>query len=186
LSTTEYNPLSDSLAYRAYLPLEWRSQNGQISDGEHLRTNEKNEHVLRWVNLLGEQVREVVEEEGDIDSRLIRLETKVNLILDLISTLVQREIQHPEMVNILLAAKGMEWISQATPPELGRRIWVSLSIDQRIPEALKLSAKVVDLAQEDGAFRVRVRFDSMGEMVLDLLEKMIFRYHRRQIAQSRP
>jgi hypothetical protein len=51
-----------------------------------------------------------------------------------------------------------------------------------VAEPLRLLGKIVSVGQ-DG--RVKMQFDPVGQAVADLLEKLAFRRHRRQVAGAR-
>ena len=185
MDNSEANPLADSLVYTATLPLSWTPRDHDCSDSEYVRVAEHNEHVLRCANLLGEQIRERVDEESETDSALMRLEAKVNLLLELVSKLDQRINQIPEAIQVRLASNGIEWICGGTPPALDSSIWINLHIDNRIPEAMKIPARVLTLCEEPNGTSVGAKFESLGEIAQELMEKIIFRHHRRMVAQSR-
>ena len=185
MDNSEANPLADSLIYTATLPLSWTPMDNNCPESEYVIVAEHNEHVLRCANLLGEQIREKVDEESETDSALMRLEAKVNLLLELVSKLGQRINQIPEAKQVRLASGGIEWITDSAPPAIGSSIWINLHIDNRIPEAMKIPARVLTLHEDLHGSGVGAKFEPLGEMVQELMEKMIFRHHRRMIAQSR-
>jgi len=185
MEISDINPFADGLVITASLPLSWSERELECPDNGYTRIAEHNEHVLRCVNLLGEQMREKVEEEVETDSAIIRLEAKVNLLLELVSRLEQRINQTPEVTDIRLASGGVEWGCHGTPPDIGLPIWVYLHIDNRVPEAMKIPARVMTVVEDADKSTVVAGFEALGEMVQELLEKMIFRHHRRMIAQSR-
>jgi hypothetical protein len=185
MTNSDINPFSNSLVYEDMLPLSWcvRGQGEQFLN--HARVAEHNEHVMRCVNLLGEQIYDKLDEESETDSALIRLEAKINLILEMVSNLDRDSIDLPDATQVKLAAGGIEWRCQGTPPGEGDDILVSLYVDNRIPEAMKLAAKVLTVDDDGSGTVVCARFEEMGEAVTDQMEKMIFRNHRRLVAQSK-
>ncbi len=183
MDISETNPLADSLVYTAILPLSWLPRKDECQDSEYARIAEHNEHILRCANLLGEQFIEMIDEEAD--STLVRLEAKVNLLLELVSKLDQRMSQIPGADEVKVASGGIEWKCNDTPPTVGSSIWINLYLDTRIPEAMKIPAKVIAVSEEPGGTTVGARYECLGEMVQELMEKMIFRHHRRMVAQSR-
>ncbi len=185
MEISDTTPFADSLVITASLPLSWSGREQECPDNEYTRIAEHNEHVLRCVNLLGEQVREKVDEETETDSAMMRLEAKVNLILELVSRLEQRISRTPEVTDIRLASGGVEWGCNGIPPAIGSHIWIELHIDNRVPEAMKIPARVLTVVEKAGAFTILAVFESLGEVVQELLDKLIFRHHRRMIAQSR-
>ncbi len=182
---SDTNPLADSLVYEDMLPLFWSARVDGSPPVNLARVSEHNEHVMRCVNLLGEQIKEKIDEVSETESALMRLDAKVNLLLEMVSNLSRDRIDLPEVNKVRLASGGMEWWCQKNTPAAGDNIWVTLHIDSRIPESLKLAARVISVSADEFGSRVAVRFEEVGEVVQDQLEKMIFRNHRRKVAQSR-
>lgn len=185
MGNSDINPLEGNLSYVDNLPVSWDPRDDAPLQGNYTRTAEHNEHVLRCVNLLGEQLKDKTEDESEVDSALLRLEAKVNLLLELVSKLDMRTRQIPGLTEVRLAASGIEWLCQDVPPHVGDTIWVNIFLDNRIPEAMKIAAKVLQVNQEAKGVIVRAMFESMGGTAQDQMEKMIFRHHRRMIAQSK-
>lgn len=185
MTNSDANPFANTLVYEDMLPLNWgiREQGAQAPN--HARVAEHNEHVMRCVNLLGEQIIDKVDEESETDSALIRLEAKVNLILEMVSNLDRNSTNLPDVTQVKLAAGGIEWRCQGVLPGEGDDIWVTIYVDNRIPEAMKLAARVLTVVADGSEAVVCARFEEMGEAVQDQMEKMIFRNHRRMVAQSK-
>jgi hypothetical protein len=185
MTNSEINPLSDSLIYEDQLPLSWETRDENSQSVSFIRVAEHNEYVIRCVNLLGDQIREKSDEDSEAESTLIRLEAKVNLILEMLSNLNRDRSDVPQAAQVRLAATGIEWSSQEQPPAEGAKIWVKLYVDSRVPEAMQLAAQVVKVSDVGHGATVYARFEEMGEAVQDQLEKMIFRHHRRMVAQAK-
>ncbi len=182
MANSDINPLADGLVYEDLLPLSWAARS---EESNYTRVAEHNEHVLRCANLLGEQIREKTDEESEAESALMRLDSKVNLLLELVSKLNQRTNMIPNATDVRLGAAGVEWKCQGMPPQIGSNIWIELYLDNRIPEAMKIPATVLTLYEEGQGSTVSARFEGLGDIVRDQMEKMIFRHHRRRVAQAR-
>lgn len=185
MGNSDINPFESSLAYIDRLPVSWNPRDEALIDSNYTRIDEHNEQVLRCVNLLGEQLKEKTEDDSETDSALMRLEAKVNLLLELVSKLDQRISQIPNLTEVRLAATGIEWLCHDTKPAVGDEIWVNLYLDNRIPDAMKIAAKVITVSEDTKGIVVTALFESMGGTAQDQMEKMIFRHHRRMIAQSK-
>ncbi len=179
---SENSPLNGTLIYEAQLPVSWSRR----QEGELLYQADSNIELLRCINILGEQPHIRLDDEIEHDSGLMRVEAKLDMVLDLLSMLLQKESNRPAASGIRLTAKGLEWVCSDVPPELDAAIWISLYLDPRLPLALQLASKVVSV-ERDGESRhiVLCQFVELDEGVQQLLEKMIFRYHRRQVAMSK-
>ncbi len=185
MTNSETNPLADTLVYEDRLPLVWSARSDDAQAENYARIAEHNEHVMRCVNMLSDQIREKGDDESETESAVVRLEAKVNLLLEMVSRMEREKSDLPDTTHTRLAAAGIEWNCLGDPPGMGDEIWISLYIDDRVPEPLKLAACVISVSGSGPGAVVCARFEEMGESVRDQLQKMIFRHHRRMIAQSR-
>jgi hypothetical protein len=182
---SETGPLSSCLVYEDMLPLAWLVMGEEARAINVARAAEHNEHVLRCVNLLSDKVKEKIDDESEVDSTLVRLEAKMNLILEMLSKLSVGRDDLGKSTQVRVAATGIEWICREQQPTEGDKLWIKLNIDSRVPEALQLAAQVETISDTDSGVVIYAKFDDMGEAVQDQLEKMIFRQHRRKVAHSK-
>jgi hypothetical protein len=178
---SENSPLSDTLIYTAQLPVSWSSR----QEGDLLPPADNNAELLHCINLLGEQLHTKKDDELELDSVILRVEAKLDMLLGLLSTMLKKELDIPVASDTRLTAMGVEWVCSETPPGLNDSIWISLYLDPRLPAALQLPARVVSVDSSGSGSIVVCRVSQVEEGVQQLLEKMIFRHHRRQVAMSR-
>jgi hypothetical protein len=158
------------------LPVRWHVD----SPGEPAGLRQANEDTL-WVILsLDEHHVEIGEENVELAQEFQRLESKLNLILELMSRVLARQLELPPPTAVRLGAHSLEWESPA-PPSPGSRGWLEIYLCARYPQPLCLPA-VIESATPP---IVRAGFVDPGEVVQDLLETLIFRHHRRQVAAAR-
>jgi hypothetical protein len=102
--------------------------------------------------------------------------------LDMVGALLAASRPRPRPTAIRFNAKGGVW--QAIPPfpELGAQGFLEIHVRDSIAEPLRLAGRIASVGP-DG--RVKVRFAALSENVADLLEKLAFRKHRRQVAGIR-
>lgn len=178
------DPFAEGLSYQDALPVGWHPMPDALTAEELLRLNRDNETVLRVASALDDFRPEVVEETG-VGSDLGHLDFKLNVLLDLVGRLITRDQQLPASTPIRLSARGLEWTAPGAPPA-DSRLLVRLHLQPSYPRPLELPAKVVSVALGPaGGHRIQVVFEGLSEVVEDALERLIFRNHRRQIAQSR-
>lgn len=185
MKNSNTSKLSDSLVYEDMLPLSWAAMDEESSAVNCSRVAEHNEHILRCVNLLSDQIKEKVDDESETESALVRMEAKINLILEMLSKLTIEREGTPQPVQIRVAATGIEWLCMESPPSVGDKIQIKLYIDSRVPGALQMLGEVISLSDTPSGAVVHARFEDVGEAVQDQLEKLIFRHHRRMVAQSK-
>ncbi len=146
---------------------------------------------LRQNNLLTFSLLETFTEqqsaahEGHSSSpELQRIESKLNLLIDMVSQLSGQSQQHFAPIPVRLSCKTIEWLSDSAPAETASLL-LELYLDGEMQHALKIIARVVSVTERDGRYLVQVQFTSLDETEKNHLEKWIFAHHRRMVAQTR-
>lgn len=186
------------LVYATALPLEWVPE--VSSDPAYrIHLQYRNERLLRQLAILEQQGPEATEEHG-AGQELQRIEAKINLLLDLAGDLLARQSGQRPAVAVRISARSVQWpVAGAVPatntpaadtPAADTPAAEALTIDALgevhlwlrpdLPRPLCLPARIVAVGDW-----IEAEFCGLGEPLLDLLEKTIFRYHRRQVAMSR-
>ncbi|HED38976.1 MAG TPA: hypothetical protein ENJ13_00930 [Chromatiales bacterium] len=180
--------LGEGVVYKDIVPLCWRDIAREELEFSYLSLQDANEEVLRFITTLDECHIDGPDEAGGASaSDLSRIEFKLNLLLDMVTQLVERETSMPESVPITLGSSGIEW-SSATPPREGALLEVSLYLHHKYPRPFIVIGQVLTikaLEGKSGKYLIHLVFDTMSAAVQSALEKLIFRQHRRSIAQSR-
>lgn len=179
------NPLGQGLVYEGETGMAWELRLDRAQESVSGAETERNERLLRALSLFDEQGSERPDDESETTPELIRLETKLDLALELLFELVSSNKEKLRRVPIRLGAYGMEWRQEAPPPGIEDPLWVHLRLDPRLPQPIRLPARVVAVETLASGDLVRVEFEHQGGELPELLEKFIFRHHRRQVAQMR-
>lgn len=133
---------------------------------------------------LGEPRRGLESTELDLNrqSDIERLEGKVDVLLGMVARLATLGRPPGKPCRIRLFAQGLEWQAAGGRPRAGTRGAVLLQVNPGFAQLLTLHGVVTDeQAGADGPW-VRFRFEGVGERVVEMLERLIFRRHRRQVA----
>ncbi len=182
------DPSTDSpgleLRYEDLLPLRCTTLTAPPDSTRIHHLQERNDEVLRVLAALDEYHPEPADDHAQLTHELQRLDFKLNLLLDLISRLLAAQQPLPPAVALRLAASDLEWVTERPPPA-GTWVEIELYLNPRYPAPLALPGQVASLDHTHGGTRVRVTFSALSEPVRDRLEKIIFRQHRRLIAQAR-
>ena len=148
--------------------------------------NADNQQLLGAEASLDEvRVHEALKDESPaLLHELQRLEFKLNVLLRLTAELAVRNSALPPPRRIRLSSVGLEWLD-GDPPPVGAAGILSVYINPARPQALKMSCGVVGERFEDGQRVAQLQFSGLSDAVVDLLEKLIFRHHRRLVAGAR-
>ena len=124
------------------------------------------------------------EEEPELAEDLQRLEFKVNVLIQLDARLLNRAARLPAVRSIRFHAQGLEWRldDEEVQPGVGL---VRLYVSRYFPQPLVLPGRIAGVYDDGEGRWVRFEFEGLSPLVIDLLERMIFRHHRRLVAGTR-
>lgn len=174
--------LHNELAYEDVFPVGWRSLSRPLDLPAVAALTERNVRTLQVCATIEEQGPVEKSEDKALNSAdLLRLEVKMNLVLELMGQLLAAQQQRPRPVSMRFNALGAIWRS-ATPPRVGDQGLLDIYLRECLAQPLTLIANVTHVSA-DGV--VRVAFTPPGEATADLIEKLAFRRHRRHVAGVR-
>jgi len=177
--------LGDGLIFEESLPVAWVQ--GALADGLLLaRLNADNHQLLGAESSLDEvRVHEALKDESPaLLHELQRLEYKVNILLRLVGELALRSSGLPAAQHVRISARAMEWIGEAGLAA-GATGLLSLYINPALPQPLRIPCVVAGQRIIDDSPATQLRFVGLSDAVVDMLEKLIFRHHRRLVAGAR-
>jgi hypothetical protein len=177
--------LGDGLVYEESLPLGWISR--PIPQGlEAVRLNTDNHQLLGAESSLDEvRVSEALKEESPaLLHELQRLEYKLNILLRLTADLAARSSPLPPPQAARLGARGLEWTGAAAPAS-GATGLLQIYINPALPQPLRIPCRVVGERMQNSERVAQLQFCELSDAVVDLLEKLIFRHHRRLVKGAR-
>ena len=177
--------LGDGLIFEDFLPLAWVA--GTLPQDVVLaRLNVDNQQLLGAESSLDEvRVHEALKDESPaLLHELQRLEFKLNVLLRLTAELAKRSTALPPPRHVKLSAGGMEWRGDDAPAA-GDTGVVDLYINTTLPQPLRLPATVTGRRAAGDSAVAEMQFTGLSDPVVDLIDKLIFRHHRRVIAGSR-
>jgi len=122
------------------------------------------------------------DENSPYAADLMRLERKMNLLLDLVGQILTANRPRPAAAAVRFNALGAVWRGTPPLPETGAQGTLEVYLHDCLAQPLRLPGRVTSVAPDGN---VKARFIPLGEPVADLIEKMAFRRHRRQIAGTR-
>jgi len=176
--------LYEELAFQSVLPLHWRPIANPTDRDTAAAFSDRNVRLLQaWEAMDEHGPTEKIDESSPNATDLMRLELKMNLLLDLVGQILASSRPRPAAVPIRFNALGVVWRSAPGPlPEAGAQGIAEIYLHDCLAEPLRLPGRVTNVTP-DG--HIKVRFLPVGEAVADLIEKLAFRRHRRQVAGTR-
>jgi hypothetical protein len=131
------------------------------------------------------RVHEALKDESPaLLHELQRLEYKINILLRLTAEIAVRNSGLPAADRVRLSSSALEWFGERGP-KVGGMGMLSLYINPALPQPVKIPCTVAGERVADGARVAQLRFAGLSESVSHLLDKMIFRHHRRLVAGAR-
>lgn len=173
------------LAYSDNISIAWRAVDHQPDQTHLAMVNASNEEFLRAVSVIGDAggQKEPQDTGGGLAQEIARLDLKLNLVLDLVATLIYHQLDIPKTTAVRVSAGGVAWAGDVPAP--GTQVYLQLYIQRGLPKPLCCYGEVVSSDEEFAAGKARVRFDGLTGAAHAWLEKLIFRHHRREVAYRR-
>lgn len=164
------------------LGLAWSAVDGLPAPSVLARVNGRNEVVLRTLSLVEEH--DETQAENAERAELHRLEAKLNLALELLAELVMQRASPLPPRQLRFNSRGLCWLADdALQPDA--LLLVECYVLPACPVPLKLYARVRSVEPADGRHRVCASLEGLSESAAIWLDKLVFRRHRRAIAQRR-
>jgi len=146
---------------------------------EALAINESNESLLRATLLLNETPD--LDDHDPLSAELRRQDIKINFLLDMVGELLAQNNIVPPRQEIRLSASVLQCRLEAGVKP-GDKMELALYLNPATPRPLTLFGAVESVGGQDGAV---IALNTLSQPVQDLLEKIIFRQHRRLVALRR-
>ncbi len=181
------DPLAEGIVYEDNLPLGWRVIDEFPGTEQLEHINHSNESFLKSFASLDEYPilrHELDDDHSDYAQELVRLDLKINLLLELVGHVLSRQLELPKPVYLRMSSQGLEWFDARLPPA-GSRVLLELYLHSRYPRPLELLGSIAVGPGMDKSPSAKIRFYGLSESVTESLEKLIFRHHRRKIASTR-
>ena len=174
------------LSLRESLPFEFRRDAEPLPPESLAEADATNLQTLIVDASLGESRRGAESSELDANrqSDIERLENKVDVLLGMVARLAMHARPPGRPRPVRLYAQGLEWRAERNEPVPGTRGTVHLQVNPAFAQLLVLPGEVAAGRRDADGDWVRFRFEGVGSRVVEMLERLIFRRHRRQVADA--
>ncbi len=177
--------LGDGLIFEDMLPVLWTP--GPLAEGLALaRLNADNHQLLGAEASLDEvRVHEALKDESPaLVHELQRLEYKVNILLRLTAELAMRSSGLPPAQRVRLTSRALEWFG-AERLAVGATGLLAVYINASLPQPVKIPCTVAAERGEDNLHVAQIHFNGLSDAVVEQIDKLIFRHHRRLVAGAK-
>ena len=184
------DPMEQGLVCEGEVPLSWEPIAELPPEQRLAAINAANESLIRSCEAL-EEPRHGYDESSDLAQELQRLDSKLTLVLEMLAEGLRRQEHLPPARRIRFNAHGMAWESgeaRGEPPEAGTLVRVECYVCASLPRPLVMYGQVSANAAEEAASvpeGATVEFLGVSQGLADALERLVFRRHRREVAQLR-
>lgn len=198
-------PIADGLIYEADIPFSWRVISRMPVACEYLKFYESNRQVLQLL-LKESAVHEPDAIPDPVAREMNRLDSKLDLLISLVGTLLSKEAETPEIRKVWLGSEGFQVLLDSSSDEdpllsglpvipaseyvhgstaSDCLVRVDMFLDALLPQPLRFYARVEVVQKAGTGSLVAATFLNMDQDLQDLLEKFIFQQHRRNVASAR-
>lgn len=183
MNSEAQSPQLEGITYGDRLPLTWELLPGPPSEGERHRLNRANEELLQNLLLLDEATQDIEEkEEGGGQEHIKRLEAKLDLLLSLVSEMMTTNGAQPEQYALTLGTRGLcVHTEKGIAQKEGALLRIRLYLNPQFPRPLDICGYLTAV-QADG---FTVTYCPFEESLQSLMDKYVFRQHRRAVALAR-
>jgi hypothetical protein len=152
-----------------------------FGDLQRAAMRDRNLSVLGTLAVFNERRAEAVDEDSPASQEIQRLDSKLNVLMAMMDQLLQRNAELPPRAPVSFNAVGA-LLPASVWPSAQEHGLVRLHFDGCLALPLELTARRV---QERDADHIFVAFESMDEATCDAIERLVFRHHRRKVAERR-
>lgn len=143
--------------------------------------NDRNANVLVAVAALMDRRVDTGEDDNALSQEVARLDAKLNVLMEIVNRLLLPQSALPPRISLRFNGLGavLPWEGL---PSVGQPVLLKLHFD--VVRALPLELPGIRQAGPlDG--KGFVAFEGLSEPVRDEIERLVFRQHRRQVAEAR-
>jgi hypothetical protein len=157
------------------------------AEGDIAQLEASNLAVLQGVTAVEEGAsHRLREEQPELYQEVERLNARLDLLIDMVGRMMSEKRPGEPTRRVRLAVEQVEFVATPEDAAPDQRGLLSLQLHVSVPEPLRLPGEIVS-EQTDAEGRRWVLFKpfEMSGRLNDALDQLVFRHHRRNIAQQR-
>ncbi len=181
MQDASWQVFSERVTYDDGLHVSCAALTEPLGDLQRAAMRDRNLSVLGTLAVFSERRGEPADEENPVAQDMQRLDSKLNVLMAMLDQLLQRGAELPARFPVSFNAVGALLPTSVWPAGQAQAL-VRLHFDGCLALPLELVARRV---QERDADHVFVSFETMDEATCDAIERLVFRHHRRKVAERR-
>ncbi|WP_232823536.1 PilZ domain-containing protein [Dyella sp. C9] len=142
---------------------------------------ERNISVLSTLAAFTERRAEPSDNDNPLTQEVARLDSKLNVLMAMFDQWLSRDANLPPRAALRFNAIGAVLPNELWPASMATGL-LRLHFDGCLALPLELPARLV---QECDGNHVFVAFENLDETTGDAIERLVFRHHRRKVAERR-
>jgi len=182
---TDINP-PPVLAFEDRFPVSEKKFEFPFSDDQISDLNQSAADILSAIISLEQMSYEHAEsDKKSVSTDIQKLEQKIDFITELLVKVIQSQNILPLKKDIKMSAKHVEWVSELSLRK-GDYCLLSIFLSPKYPTPLDIPVKILSSHSKDSNdAMIEAQVLLSDETVIDDLTRMVFLYHRREIARKR-
>ncbi|AIF49203.1 PilZ domain-containing protein [Dyella japonica] len=181
MQDASWQAFSERVTYEDGLHVSCADLSAPLGELQRAAMRDRNLSVLGTLAVFNERRIEAPDEESPVAQDMQRLDSKLNVLMAMLDQLLQRGADLPPRVHVSFNAIGAV-LPRALWPAGQAQGLVRLHFDGCLALPLELAARRVQECDIDHVF---VAFETMDEATCDAIERLVFRHHRRKVAERR-
>jgi hypothetical protein len=167
----------DQLHRAAVLPFAWVRR--ETEDPALIARRQRRNLAALAIDAAGDERRgERPPDDMPAAAELARLESKLNAIMELFSLVLERELALPPAIAVRFNAFGAEWPGEDAPGP-GSAILVRIHLEACPALPLEFAATMLGSPEPGWS---AASFEGVKPVVAEAMARLVFREHRRQVA----
>jgi hypothetical protein len=180
MTASSWNEFDQRLSSEEYLhadsePLAWPPAPELLQ-----RLAERNANTLATLAALEERRADAGDDDSPLMQEMLRMDAKLTALVEIVNQLLVPAATLPPRQNLRFNAVGALLPAALVPPGEGLLLRLRFDACRSLP--LEMAARVGQRC-DDGRFFAA--FAAQGEAQGDAIERLVFRHHRRRVAEAR-
>ena len=145
------------------------------------RLAERNANTLAGLAALEERRADLGDDDNPLMQEMLRMDAKLTALVEIVNQLLVPAAALPPRQALRFNAVGAA-LPAALLPTTGEGLLLRLRFDACRSLPLELAGRMVRAIDENRSF---VEFALQGDATSDAIERLVFRHHRRKVAEAR-